>query len=152
MGIKKEPLKIYFACPILGATQEDRDRYISIIDLLKKHGIVLTEFFADTKEIERKEKEMTDSSIFNRDIELIKESTVVVAEITEKSHGVGVELGFSSGRKPILCIRRHKEDRISPMILGNQHITLVHQYRELEELEGIFDRFFNIQMFLHLRA
>ena len=49
---------------------------------------------------------MTDRDIYERDLSLFKESTMMVAEITSPSHGVGMELGWASLREnyPVLCI------------------------------------------------
>ena len=116
--------KIYFACNILGATEDDRKRYAEIINILKRYGHVMTDYFGDTEKLEEKEKIMSDTEIFTQDLEMLEEASCVVAEVSKKGHGVGVELGIMSGKKPILCIKREDGSRLSPMIAGNKEFSV----------------------------
>ena len=48
---------------------------------------------------------------------------IVVAEVTDPSHGVGIELGWAILRKiPILCISFNSEFKISALIRGCSQI------------------------------
>ena len=65
---------------------------------------------------------MPDRYIHDWDLELLEQSDVVVAEVTQPSLGVGYEIGRAvSIKKPILCLYRRKEEGgklLSRMIRG----------------------------------
>ncbi|HBM45953.1 MAG: hypothetical protein UT05_C0001G0070 [Parcubacteria group bacterium GW2011_GWF2_38_76] len=110
-------IKIYFAGSIRGA-EADRKNYLRIIKELKKRYIVLTEHVGNEKML-HKEKKLTDKEIESRDMRWLKEADFVVAEITSPSHGVGIELNESKHqKKPILCIHKNNDKKISAMISG----------------------------------
>lgn len=133
-------LKIYFAGSIRGGRQ-DKDLYKEIIILLSKFGTVLTEHIGFVDLADAGEN-IPAAEIFNRDINWLKESDVVVAEVTQPSLGVGYEVATAEliGKK-LLCIYRNGE-KLSPMVRGNKNI-LVKEYVELVELDKIFTDFFS---------
>ena len=48
---------------------------------------------------------MTEEFIYNRDVDWLRESDCVIAEVTQPSLGVGYELGFAESLKiPVLCL------------------------------------------------
>lgn len=115
-------MKIYFAGSIRGG-RDDKDLYNSIIDALKNFGTVLTEHIGD-KDLTTSGEQLSDTVIFERDMNWIKESDAVIAEVTTPSLGVGYELGQAQAlQKPILCLYRHIDGkRLSAMISGNSYI------------------------------
>lgn len=132
-------LKIYFAGSIRGGRQ-DKDLYKDIIVLLSKFGTVLTEHIGATNLTDAGETDLAEK-IFTRDMQWLKESDVVVAEVTQPSLGVGYEVATAELIcKRLLCIYRNGE-RLSPMIRGNANI-LTKPYTELSDLDGIFSEFF----------
>lgn len=132
-------MKIYFAGSIRGGRQ-DKDLYKEIIILLSKFGTVLTEHIGAADLTDTGENELAEK-IFTRDINWLKESDVVVAEVTQPSLGVGYEVATAEliGKK-MLCIYRNGE-RLSPMIRGNTNI-LTKAYSQLSDLDLIFTEFF----------
>ena len=70
------------------------DLYGSLVEKLSKYGEVLTPFVAD-KSITNlgSEHEGGDRAIHDRDVELLRQCSVVVAEVTQPSLGVGYEIG-----------------------------------------------------------
>jgi nucleoside 2-deoxyribosyltransferase len=65
------------------------------------------------------------AKIFKRDIEVIKNSKLIIAEITNPSTGTGVEIGFALKlKKPIICLA-HKDVDITNMVLGPVHMGLI---------------------------
>ncbi len=135
-------MKIYFAGSIRGGRQ-DKDLYAQIIPLLEKFGIVLTEHIGNSG-LTNIGEDLPSGFIYNRDMGWLKESDVVVAEVTQPSLGVGYEVASAEimGKK-ILCIYRNGE-KLSAMIGGNMNI-LKKSYASFAELVTIFDEFFSIK-------
>lgn len=114
-------MKIYFSGSISGGRQNLED-YIKIGKVLKSRGhIILTEHILDPN-LDCKGEQRNPTQIFERDIEMMEESDLVIAEISTPSHGVGYELAWAvEHHKPILCLLdgKLKNHKISAMIEGN---------------------------------
>jgi len=132
-------MKIYFAGSIRGG-REDTELYGKIVALLANYGIVLTEHLADSKISSYGETHMSNNEIYNRDIMWLKESDVVIAEVTIPSLGVGYEIGFAEalGKKVIILYRPSDGKRLSAMLSGNKKCEYV-EYSDISELSAIFD-------------
>lgn len=134
-------MKIYFAGSIRGG-RDDMQLYAQVITLLSKYGKVLTEHIGDQTLSILGEDNVTDEFIYERDIKWLDEADVVVAEVTTPSLGVGYELGFAEGKKPILCLFRNQTGKqISAMINGNKNF-IKKTYSDLPSLEPIIKGFF----------
>ena len=137
-------MKIYFAGSIRGG-REDKDIYIAIIKLLLKYGTVLTEHIGKSELSEMGETNMTEEEIYQRDINWINESDIVIAEVTSPSLGVGYEIGYAELKgKKIICIYREVETgkKLSAMIYGNSNLKVA-KYKKIEELPNLFDKIFD---------
>lgn len=134
-------MKIYFAGSIRGG-RDDRDLYMELIQELKNYGEVLTEHVGDSELIDEGEG-FTEKHIFDRDMDWVRESDVVVAEVTTPSLGVGYELGQSEAlKKPILCLYRDVEGKkLSAMILGNSYFQ-TKKYNDIDSAKEIIKSFF----------
>lgn len=133
-------MKIYFAGSIRGG-REDKDLYLEIIKKLGQYGQVLTEHVGEKTLSEMGETGPSDEFIFARDLTWLNEADVVVAEVTTPSLGVGYELGYATGKKPVLCLYRPVEGRrISAMVSGNKQI-ITHEYHHIDELDGLLADF-----------
>ena len=125
-------MKIYFAGSIRGG-REDKNLYSQIIKNLQKYGTVLTEHIGDQNLTDSGE-DLSDKFIYERDLYWIKESDIVVAEVTQPSLGVGYEIGKAEEHeKKILCLYRENNKRISAMISGNENLATL-KYNTLDEL------------------
>ncbi len=134
-------MKIYFAASIR-AGREDKDLYMDIIKHLQNHGQVLTEHIGDIENIPTADQNKTDQFIYGRDMDWVSEADVVVAEVTQPSLGVGYELGWADGKKPIVCLYRDQEGkRLSAMLTGNKGITIFN-YTDLDGAKKILDQYF----------
>ena len=134
-------MKIYFAASIR-AGRDDKDLYMDIIKHLQNYGQVLTEHIGDIENIPTTDQNKTDQYIYERDMDWIKESDVIVAEVTQPSLGVGYELGWADGKKPILCLYREQDGkRLSAMLSGNKGMAIFN-YKDLEEVKRILDNYF----------
>lgn len=131
-------MKIYFAGSIRGG-RDDKELYFSIIKLLQEYGQVLTEHIGDENLAQIGETGLSDSEIFIRDMDWVRESDVIVAEVTQPSLGVGYEIGQSEAMgKRVLCLYREIDGkRLSAMISGNSKLEVV-RYKDLEDLKELF--------------
>ncbi len=135
-------MKIYFAGSIRGG-RDDKELYFSIIKELQKYGSVLTEHVGDKELEESGEKDLSDKEIYERDMGWVRESNVIVAEVTTPSLGVGYELGQAECMgKSILCLyRENGEKRLSAMVSGNKYFN-VKTYNNIEDISLILKEFF----------
>ena len=130
-------MKIYFACSISGG-RKDEKTYQYLVQVLKSMGIdVPTAHISETgiEEIDAREKP---GDIYHRDVTWIRESDLLVAEVSTPSHGVGYEIGYALDLdKPVLCLYKN-EVVVSKMITGNpHHLLTVMVYEDLPHAEEI---------------
>jgi nucleoside 2-deoxyribosyltransferase len=137
-------MKIYFACSVR-AGRDDQPVYAEIIKMLSPYGEVLTKHLGSrTLDTLHNEGGLSDKEIYDRDIKLINEADVLVAEVTTPSHGVGYEIARAEMQgKRVLCLYRETEGKkISVMLTGNEEMK-IKNYRELSEVRNILEEFFN---------
>jgi hypothetical protein len=134
-------MKFYFCGSIRGGRQLAAD-YQKIIEMLKRHGEVLTEHLGNDREIESKDRVLTDAQIHDRDMAWVRESDFVIAEVSIPSLGVGYEIGRAVELgKPILCLHRPLTGfTLSAMIAGSEGLTSL-SYESLGELPEIIEGF-----------
>jgi 2'-deoxynucleoside 5'-phosphate N-hydrolase len=135
-------MRMYFAGSIRGG-RKDVLRYASIIKILKKYGQVLTEHIGHQKVSKFGEKGIKENKIFKRDMQWLKKSDVLIAEVSTPSLGVGYEISTAIFLKmPIICLYREAKDaKLSTMIVGNTKL-IIKKYKTIEEVEKILDIFF----------
>ncbi|KAB5581942.1 hypothetical protein PHYPO_G00181420 [Pangasianodon hypophthalmus] len=142
-------MNIYFCGSIRGGRQ-DVKIYQKIVKKLQNYGQVLTEHVTHDDISEKGENALPegDAAIYDRDMEWLTQSDVVVAEVTQPSFGVGYEIGQAMAmKKRILCLFRPSSGKVlSAMIrgaegkLGSSHFQVL-DYAE-EEVEGILENYF----------
>lgn len=134
-------MKIYFACSISGG-RKDEKAYQHLVRVIVEMGIeVPTAHIAETG-IENIDDQEKPRDIYQRDVDWIEESDLLVAEVSTPSHGVGFEIGYALFHgKPVLCL--YKQDVVvSKMITGNPHPLLsVLSYRDLREAEIMLKKY-----------
>lgn len=128
----EEEMKIYFAASIRGGRDYARE-YKEIVSELCSYGEVLTEHIAEDMPDDRGEN-ISDTAIFERDTGWLRESDIIVAEVTQPSLGVGYEiaLGESLGKR-IICLFKQKSGNLSAMIKGNRKLEVL-EYKSVNEL------------------
>lgn len=88
---------------------------------------------------------LTDSEIFIRDIKWIEKSTLLIAEVSGASTGVGFEIAYALYNKniPVLALaNKEAYDNISAMINGcNSRLVTVKKYENSEELKKVIAEF-----------
>lgn len=129
-------MKIYFAGSIR-AGQEMVDIYKELIIFLKNYGNVVMEHCAiKNVTILDREMKLTDNDLYMRDIEGLKRSDLMIAEVTKPSLGVGFEVakGVEFG-KPVVCLfKKNLGYNLSALIAGNKEIHVIN-YETLEEVK-----------------
>lgn len=140
-------MKIYFAGSIRGG-REDAELYKQIIEYLKTFGEVLTEHVGDPALTSLGDDGPGDRFIHDRDLEWLKLSDILVAEVTTVSMGVGYEIGRAvEYGKPVLCLFRPSSGKnVSAMIAGSPDLKLVN-YQNLNDAKNTIDEFLNDQEF-----
>ena len=133
-------MKIYFAGSIRGGRDEEKV-YLKIIDYLGTFGEVLTEHVG-YKDVEKREKNHSDTYIFERDVSWLKSSDVMIADVTVPSLGVGYEIGFAETLDiPILCLYNPKNKKpLSAMITGNKKV-IWKEYNNLKDVQLLIKDF-----------
>jgi hypothetical protein len=132
-------MTIYFAASISGG-RGDQAVYKQIVDLLKRHGTVLTEHFGDATLTSAGEP-LSDSVIHDRDVKWLRSSDVLVAEVTTPSLGVGYEVGRAvEWGKRVVCLYRPSEGRrLSGMIAGCAGVVLI-EYQAASQLPSLLQK------------
>lgn len=135
-------MKIYFAGSIRGG-REDVVLYSKIIQHLRKYGEVLTEHVADPDLMENGERNLSDEEIHDRDMDWLKQSEVIVAEVSVPSLGVGYEIRAAlEFNKKVLCLyRQNEKSRLSAMISGAGQ-AMIYKYNYLDEALEIVGKYF----------
>lgn len=130
-------MKIYFSRSVRGG-DDDYNIYTNIMALLENYGEVLS----DHKKIREENTEVDNVFVYNRDVNWIKISDIMVAEVSTPSLGVGYEIAYAELlSKKIICLYRYGANKkLSSMIAGNSNIQVIN-YNNVEELKDIFDKY-----------
>ena len=133
-------MNIYCAGPIKGDTRF-QDYYRDIISIINSLGHI---GFTELNDNFKSKKKLTDKQIFTRDINWIKKSKVMIAEISGPSLGVGFEISFAlyKVKIPVLALYNGEATNISAMIRGgNSGLLLVKEYSNDASLKKIISSF-----------
>jgi len=135
-------LNIYFSGSIRGG-REHAEWYDFIVKNLGNFGKINSEFVADKDLTSYGNIELTDYEIYKRDIDLIDQSELIIADITVPSLGVGYELAYAERlNKKVICLYHHIEGKkVSAMIAGNKNFK-VFSYEKKEDILEIFKKIF----------
>ena len=134
-----KPVKIYFSGSIRGG-RSDAKLYRQIIDYLHNYGDVLTEHIGN-ESVDDKVGQ-TDRQIYEQDIEWLRESDIVIAEVSTPSLGVGYEIGRAVAmKKRVVCLYRSEvRDNVSAMIKGSSNLECA-EYKTVEEAKKLIQVF-----------
>lgn len=116
-------MKAYITCPV-SHTKERLNLLPEIKSIVEKKGITSFVF----------EIGGNPDEIFNRDYEQLKLCDLIIAEVSETSHGVGIEIGMSHllNLKRILLLEKGKY--ITKLAQGMPNTTII-EYENLEDLK-----------------
>jgi nucleoside 2-deoxyribosyltransferase len=126
-------MQIYFACSITGG-RADEETYRLLVNALLADGHNVPTSHLAVKTAVSVEKDINPVEVYTRDVDWIKSSDVLVAEVSTPSHGVGYEICYALDHgKPVLCLHE-AGTTISKMLSGNTHPNItVHAYRSPED-------------------
>jgi hypothetical protein len=134
-------MRIYFCGSILGG-RDNLIIYQHIVGRLQSMGhIILTQHVANP-DVLQEERSSTARAVYERDVAWLRQSDIMIAEISTPSLGVGYEIACGLQRMiPLLCLYRHGLE-VSKMITGNTARNLqVQTYQDLAELDRHIGRF-----------
>ena len=126
-------MNIYFACTITGGREFEPVYQLIARALADDSHRVPTAHLAEAGVVAL-EAVIDPFEVYSRDVAWIRDSDVLVAEVSAPSHGVGYEIGYALGLgKPVLAL--YQEGRkVSKMISGNPDPNLsVKSYQSPED-------------------
>ena len=126
-------MNIYFACSITGGRDFEPIYQVIIAALLADGHEVPTAHLADPG-VKTLEAIVDPGEIYERDVAWMRTCTVLLAEVSTPSHGVGYEIAYAlSVGKSVLCIYREGQP-ISKMLTGNSQPNIqVKSYCDKDE-------------------
>ena len=116
-------MKAYITCPV-SHTKERLDLLPEIKSVVKEKGIDFFVFKIGGNPAE----------IFNRDYKQLKSCDLIIAEVSETSHGVGMEIGMSYclNLKRILLLEEGKH--VTKFAQGMPGTTII-EYKNIKDLK-----------------
>ena len=134
-------MNIYFACSITGGREFESVYQVITKALVEDNHEVPTAHLAETG-ITARESLIEPLAVYARDVNWIRASDMLIAEVSVPSHGVGYEIGFALGiGKPVLALYQAGR-KVSKMISGNPDPNLsVHAYKSPEEAVELIRQF-----------
>ena len=83
--------------------------------------------------------------ILERDIESVLKSDILIAEVSNPSHGVGMEIAiaFLSGKKIIFI--KHKDSKLSYMLQGIPNKEIIEYYSKKDIKEKLSEKLKNLK-------
>jgi nucleoside 2-deoxyribosyltransferase len=118
--------KIYLSGPIVHEHSRANDFYGLVVEILESQGILV---FAP-QFLPR----VAPDAVFSRDVQELRMSDVLIAEVSHPSHGVGMEIMLAVELiKPVLLFRNKHGRKLSYMVLGATGKALF-EYETMDEV------------------
>lgn len=135
----KNNIKIFFIGSIRGG-RINQPQYVGIIEILEQYGIVFSKHVAGKSLGEYGETDLDKEEIHDRELETLKKSDFVVAEVTTPSLGVGylIAEAIKLNKKVIALYNGEDTLKLSAMIKGDRNVR-VHLYKTQKDLPAIFN-------------
>jgi len=117
--------------------------YEIIVRELQKYGQVLSAHVADQNITVYGETDLSKEEIYDREMESIKNSDVLIAEVTTPSLGVGFEIAQALNKaKRVICLYQGGNTyKLSAMIKGDPRVEVL-TYSTKEELVDLVEKIF----------
>lgn len=130
-------MKVFFSGSIRGG-RDMLPAYNHICNFLHKQGFEVMSWHVVDTSLENTESVMSEKEIFERDMGLIEESDILLAEVTVPSIGVGYEVCHAIHKGiPVICMHK-KGANVSSMVLGNIYDKIMTiEYSDIDELKTI---------------
>ncbi len=116
-------MKAYITCPV-SYTQNRLDILPHVKEVVEKAGIepFVFEIGGESEDI------------FNRDYSNLASSDIIIAEVSERSHGVGIELGLSYGLGLRRILLLSEGNTVSKLAEGMPETTII-IYKAADDLK-----------------
>ena len=135
---------VYCAGAIKGDSSY-QESYLDIINIVKADGhSALSELNPDFKAA----FPLNEKQVFQRDIKWIEKSSLMIAEVSGPSLGVGFEIAYALYMReiPVLALYDAEVEMVSAMITGgDSELLYVKQYHSKKELEELVKSFLKQQ-------
>ncbi len=124
-------VRVYLSGPIIHEQSRDDDVYRAIVKTLEEQGIeVFAPQFLPPDRPGR---------IYQRDTQEVRMCDVLIAEVTNPSHGVGMETMLAiEHMKPVIMLKRRNSGPLSRMMEGADGKALF-EYDSIEEVRRIIE-------------
>ncbi|MGB9708556.1 nucleoside 2-deoxyribosyltransferase [Infirmifilum uzonense] len=134
--------KVYFAAPmrgVRGALNESRE----LVKLMEDNGLmVLTKHVIE--DVLDTDKGMSHQEVFERDIRLLDEADILIAEVSYPSLGVGFEIAYAllKGKTVMALVKKDRVESLSSLIRGitMKNFHLIEYSSPNEAIEKILDK------------
>lgn len=118
---------VYIACSMIKANQLDFSLLDFLIDFVEEQGY--------HPFVPGKMEDASSKVVFERDMNWLKDSTKIIADVNEPSHGVGMEIMYAYKYKiPVICLLNEKNKPLSRMVEGSPN-TVIIVYNSKNDLE-----------------
>ena len=131
---------IYCAGPIRGDTKY-QNFYLEIVEFLESENHTA---LAEISGKFNTSIPLTDKQIYKRDIKWIESSSLMIAEISGASLGVGFEIAYTLFQRkiPVLALANAEVPKISAMISGcESELLTIKNYQDSDEMKFIIQNF-----------
>lgn len=121
--------KVYLSVPLI----KNRDLALAqrLADAIKASGNELTSPWVVSED---PNQGLDEAGVFKRDVEAVKQSDAVLAEVSVPSHGVGMELFLAGATgKRVICVYK-RGTKLSRMVKGMPRAVLI-EYEHVQDLE-----------------
>ena len=134
----KPTKNVYIACSMIKSKQIDFSLLDFIVNWVEKQGYQAF--------VPGKMEDATPKIIFERDLNWLKQSNVIIADVNEPSHGVGMEIMYAYEHSiPVLCLLNEGNKPLSRMVEGSPHIQLL-TYTDNDSLTREMNKFSLIEL------
>jgi 2'-deoxynucleoside 5'-phosphate N-hydrolase len=131
---------IYLACTVRGDRGALRITRV-LADLLEQLGHTVLTRHLLLDDVETQEGQLSERTVFERDLRWLEAADVLIAEASGSSYGVGFEVGYVIGRaaqtnqRVLLLYDAERRPFVSRLIAGNTHpACTTYPYRGTDDL------------------
>lgn len=123
-------MKIYLAVPIIAHRQLEKAKTIAKVIRSLGHELVSTWVINENPGFS-----LPATNVFERDLGGVKKSDILVADVSQGSHGVGMEIMAAYLYRKRIVLLYEEGARVSHMLLGVPNALLL-SYGSLEDMEA----------------
>jgi nucleoside 2-deoxyribosyltransferase len=112
-----------------------------LADLLEQLGHTVLTRHLLLDDVETREGQLSERTVFERDLQWLEAADVLIAEASGSSYGVGFEVGYvigraaGTGQRVLLLFDAARRPFVSRLIAGNTHpACTTYPYRDIEDL------------------